>query len=170
MSDSGNIEVVIAVFANESAAVGAHAGVQHWDDNRKDIALGSIATIMKVDGEIETTIDKAKGPLVSGVTGVVKSVLGPITLLAGLAGGVVDRFFEGSEDLTRENVEQLGEMLDDGSVAMVVICEEGQGQPTGEQLESMCGTVNIYEIAEEVILAAAEALEQAQNSSEQNSE
>lgn len=163
MSENENIYVVIAMLDNESAAVGAYEGLKHWDEAREDIELGSIGTISKVDGEIETHVDRkdGKGLLVKGVTGIIGSVLGPITLVAGLVGGVASSFFDKSEELTPEEIEKLSEEMDAGRVVMVVVCEEFEVEATGKQLESMGGTVRTYEIPAEAITEASEALEAA---------
>lgn len=163
MSENENIFVVITLLDNESAAFGAYEGLKHWDEARKDIELGSIGTISKVNGEIEIHVDRkdGKGILVKGVTGIVGSVLGPVTLVAGLVGSVVGSFTNRSEEHTPEELEKLGEEMDAGRVAMVVVCDEGEVEATAKQLESMGGTVKTYEVAQEAMLEAAEALEEA---------
>jgi hypothetical protein len=163
MSGTGIIQVVFAVFANESAAVGALAGLKHWDEAHKEIELGSIAAIKKVDGKVETYIerDKDRGLLMSGVAGVVNHVLAPVTMAANLVGGVANTFFKESEELTPEEISRIGEEMDAGYVLMIVICSEGQGDATGKQLASMGGQVKIFDVPEEAIRAAAAALEEA---------
>ena len=157
------VQVVVAVLANESATVGALAGLKHWDEIRKDIELGSIATLQIVDGKLEADIErkKGKGPLISGVTGLVKGILGPYLLVGNIVGGVASTFLRESKEMTPREIEQLGQDIQAGGVAMIVVCAEGEGEATRGQLEVMGGRAHILNIPVATIEAATAALEEA---------
>jgi len=163
MAEDEFVEVVVAVLANDSAAVGALAGLKDWAEKRKDIELGSIATLKMVNGKLEADIERKKGksPVISGVTGLVKGVLGPYLLVGNIVGGVASSFFQDSEEMTPAELEQLGQELQGEGVAMLVVCRQGQGEPTSRQLAAMGGRQQIVAIPMTVIDQANAALQEA---------
>ena len=42
MSENGSIFIILAGFSNESASVGALAGLEHWADTLKEIELEAL--------------------------------------------------------------------------------------------------------------------------------
>jgi hypothetical protein len=156
--------VIIAVFDNESAAVGALAGLEHWDGTRRDIKLGSIGLLSVEDGEVTSTLARKedKGMLVSGAVGLVKSMLGPIALVGDVVGGVAKSFLKNDGDETPEAFQTLGAYMDAGGVTMILVVEEAVAQEYSRQLQAMGGRVTTYVVPQEALAEVDAALQEAQ--------
>ena len=163
MSDFENNTIIIASYANESAAVGALAGLEHWADTRKDIELGTIGIMYQDDDDVHAAIvhEAGKGPLVSGAMGLAKSMLGPFALVGNVVGGVAHSLFGGTEEETPPAFQKLAEQMDAGRVALITVGTAVEAPAYEEQLEAMCGAVTLYEVPQEVLEAAAAGVEAA---------
>ena len=164
MSNNGDITIVIAVFVNDSAAVGALAGLEHWAETRKDIELGAVGAMRKEDGDVSAEIVRKadKGMLVSSAMGLAKSLLGPFVLVGNVVGGLAKSVFGEPEEGTSEALEKLGAQMDVGGTTLVMISTTDDVDAYREQLETMCGAVTHYEVPQEVLEEAAAAAEAAQ--------
>ena len=163
MSKNESIYIVLAVFVNESASVGALAGLEHWADTRKEIDLGAVGALQNVDGELSAELvhEAGKGVLVSGAMGLAKGLLGPIAVVGNVVGGVAKSVFRKPDAETPDAFNKLAEQLDAGAVTLVLVCTADEVDAYQEQLEAMCGTVSLYEVPQEVLEEAAAALEAA---------
>ena len=158
------VEMLLCVFDNESAAVGAHAGLVHWDDSRRDIKLGTIGFVQLVDGEVKGTLvrKEGKGALVSGAMGLVKSMLGPIAMVGEVVGGVARSFFKEEKDETPEAFQKLAAYMDAGGVTLIMVGNADEARAYSGQLQAMGGRVTIYTIPQETLDEVAAAVAEAE--------
>lgn len=166
MSDNKNANVVIATFANEQAAKDAVDAIKTWDKANDDVKLGAVGTITRdEDGKVKTHLGRkaGRGATVGVVLGLIAAVLsGGVGLVGGLVGGaalggVVGAFFKKSANLSKEDIQQIGEELSGGGAAVVVACDAYEIADTENQLREAGGTVRSFELPEEAIDEAAEA-------------
>lgn len=164
MSESGSVFIVLAGFLNESASVGALAGLEHWADTQKEIELGAVGALQNVNGELNAEIvhEAGKGALVSGAMGLAKTLLGPVALVGNVLGGIAKSVFAKPDEETPEALNKLAEQMDAGGVTLVLVCPASQVNAFQGQLQAMCGTVSLLEIPEEVLEQAAAAVEAAE--------
>jgi len=172
MSENENIFIVIAEFKNQSASVGALAGLEHWADTRKDIKLGAVGALRKEEGEISAEIVRKAGKsiLVKGAMGLARSLLGPIALVGNVVGGLANSVFNKGDGEQQEVLQQVGKLLEAGSVALLMICSAGEENDYREQLEVMCGDVLLFEVPRELLDQAAAAIEAAEAEEEARKE
>lgn len=164
MSDFAKNTIIIAAFANESASVGALAGLEHWADTRKDIHLGTIGAMHKEGEEITTAVVRKadKGFLVSGAMGLAKAMLGPLLLVGNVAGGVAKSVLEDGDEETPAAIKKLGAYLDAGRASLIMVGSLQEAVAYAQQLEVMCGAVLLHEVPQEVLQEAADAAAAAQ--------
>lgn len=160
MLDYSNSEVIVATFPSEGAAESAVAALKTWDEASEDIKLGSVGTITYKNGKVKTHLGRkaGRGAVVGSVIGLLVAFLsGPIGWLGGLVGGaalggITGAFFKKSTSLTKEEVEAIGQELQDGAVAVVVACDAHEMKATASQLEEMGGKVRNYEVPEVAVV------------------
>lgn len=172
MTENGKFYLVLAGFSNESASVGALAGLEHWADTQKDIKLGGVGALQNVDGALNAEIvhEAGKGALVSGAMGVAKTLLGPIALVGNVVGGIAKSVFKKPDEAPPEALNKLAEQMDAGGVTLVLVCTADEVNAYQDQLEAMCGTVSLYVVPEEVLEEAAAAVEAAKAEEEAKKE
>jgi uncharacterized membrane protein len=166
MAENKNEHVVIAIFADQTAAEQAVDSLKSWDRASSEIKLGAIGTIAKEGDKIRTHVGRktGKGASVGAILGVIAAVLsGGVTLLGGVVGGaalggVIGAFMKQSLQLTEEEIQALGRELDGGKVAVVVLCDAGEIEPVTTQLARTGGQVRAYDVPEEAVAATSEAL------------
>jgi hypothetical protein len=101
---------------------------------------------------------------VGTVIGVIAAVLmAPVGLIGGLvggaaSGGAVGAFMKKSTHLNKAEIEEIGKELDAGRVAVVVTCDDYEVAPTRDQLIKAGGKVRNYEVPQEAITEAAQAV------------
>ena len=142
MAKEKNNHVVIAAYGSEEEAKNAAKGLQNWDKANSDIKLGAIGIITKEGDKVKTDVGRktGSGAKVGAVLGVAAAVLsGGITLIPGVVGGavgggVVGSFFKQSVNLTKEDIQKLGQKLDAGQAAVIVAVDENEVKATSEQL------------------------------------
>lgn len=162
-----NENVVIGFFENEEAANEAIEGLKQWDRVNDHFKLGAIGTITKEGDKVKTHVGRksGKGLLVGATVGVISAVLtGGATLIggaivAGTVGGALGSFFKQSLHLTKQEIDQIGQELDAGRVAVVVTCDDHEIEPTTEYLTASHGTVRTYRVPQEALAEAAESAE-----------
>ena len=167
MSDNKNEQVIVAFFDSQAAADAASSDLQAWDKVNEEIKLGAIGTITKENGKVKTHVGRktGKGAAVGTVIGIIAAILsGGITLIGGVlaggaAGGVVGAFMKKSTHLTKEEIDQIGNELDAGRVALIVTCDDHEVEPTRQQLISAGGKVRGYVVPQEAFSEAAKAVE-----------
>lgn len=168
-SKQEGMRVILAVFDNESAAVGAQAGLEHWAGTRRDIKLGAVGFLQMENGEVRSTLvrKEGKGVLVNGAMGLVKSMLGPIALVGDAVTGVAKSLFGKEDDEAPPALQKLGAYMDAGGVTMVTAVREDQeARAFSSQLQAMGGRVTIYTVPQEVLDEVATAVETAQAEAE----
>jgi len=167
MADNPNEHVVIAIFADQTAAEQAVERLKNWDQASSEIKLGAIGAITKDGSKVKTHVGRkiGKGASVGAVLGVIAAVLsGGVTLLGGIVGGVglgsvIGVFMKQPMHLTQEYIQALGRELEEGKVAVVGICDTNQVEPTTAQLVSAGGQVRAYDVPQEAVEATKAALE-----------
>ena len=90
MSDNLNEWVIVATFADESAADAAVKALKAWDKASDEIKLGAIGTIYKQDDKVKTHVGRkaGKGAKVGAAVGVIAGILsGGLTLVGGVVAG-----------------------------------------------------------------------------------
>jgi uncharacterized membrane protein len=160
-----NDHVVIAIYSDEEAAKQAANALQNWDKANNDIKLGAIGTISKQGDKVKTHVGRktGSGAKVGAVLGITAAVLsGGITLIPGVVGGAVGggaigTFFKKSLHLTKEEIQQLGQKLDSGRVALVVTVDENEVDATSKQLADSGGDVESYAVPTEALEEAAQS-------------
>lgn len=169
MAKDKNDHVVIAIFGSEDDAKQASKALQSWDKANDDIRLGAIGTVSKKGDKVHTSVGRktGSGAKVGAVLGVTAAVLsGGITLVPGLvggaaAGGVLGTFFKKSTNLSKEEIQQLGNKLDAGKVALIVAVSENEVDATKKQLAGSGGEVESYEVSSEALEEVAQATDAA---------
>jgi|SwirhirootsSR2_FD_contig_81_699359_length_3304_multi_7_in_0_out_0_1 uncharacterized membrane protein len=166
MADNNNEHVVIAMFADQTAAGHAVDSLKSWDRASSEIKLGAIGTITKDGNKVSTHVGRktGKGASVGAILGVIAAILsGGITLLGGVVGGaalggVIGAFLKQSLQLTEEEIQSLGRELDGGKVALVVLCDTVEIEPVTTQLASLGGQIHAYDVPREAVAATTAAL------------
>ena len=166
MSDNKNDQVVVALFDNDEFANYGISHLKEWDRANADIKLGVIGKISKEGDKVKTHVahKTGKGAKVGAVLGIIAAVLsGGATLVAGtvaggVLGGVTGSFFKKSLNLTKEEIEALGQGLDRGKVAVVVTCDNGEVAPLSQELTQLGGDVKGYAVPTEALTEAAAAM------------
>lgn len=166
MSDNKNAQVIVAFFNSKGAADAAVRELQAWDKANEEIKLGAVGTIAKENGKVKTHVGRrtGKGAAVGTVIGIIAAILsGGLTLVGGVlagsaTGGVVGAFMKKSTNLTKTEIEQIGNELDAGRVAVVATCDEHEVAPTRQQLINVGGTVRNYTVPNEAFAEAAQAV------------
>jgi hypothetical protein len=158
-----NDNVVIAFFADQAAAEEATKGLKIWDKVNENFDLGTIGMIRKQGDKIKTQVGRktGKGAAIGAAVGVIGAVLtGGASLIATtVGGGVLGHFFKKSMSLTPEEIVQIGQELDGGRVAVVVLCDDFEIPLVTEYMEGSKGTVRTYKVPGEALAEAASAPE-----------
>jgi hypothetical protein len=169
MSENKNEQVIVAFFESQAIADAAAINLQEWDKSTEEIKLGAVGTIYKQDGKVKTRVGRkaGSGAVVGTVIGVIAAILsGGLTLIGGMliggaSGGVVGAFMKKSTNLTKEEIEQIGNELDAGRTAVVVTCDDHELAATRQQLINAGGRVRNYTVPQEAFVEAAKAVDDA---------
>jgi hypothetical protein len=167
MSDNKNEQVIVAFFDSKTAADAAINDLQAWDKANDEIKLGALGTLVKENGKVKTNVGRktGKGAAVGTVVGIIAAILsGGLTLIGGVlvggaSGSIVGAFMKKSTNLTKAEIDQIGNELDAGKVAVIVTCDEHEVAPTRQQLISAGGKVRNYTVPQEAFTEAAKAVE-----------
>jgi uncharacterized membrane protein len=179
MSDSKE-QVVIASFDGPADAEQAAMDLMAWDKANDEIKLGAIGVLSKdAKGEIKTKNFSArntgKGAKVGMGLGVAAAVLsGGLTLIptaigGAVAGGAAGALSRKGLGMSDEEFQQLSAELDGGRAALLVMCDEGEVQPTTEYLVAAGGRPRSHAIDTADLEAAAKAAEAATSSTPKSS-
>lgn len=170
-SENKNDHVVVAFYDGGEAADAAVEALKAWDKASDDIKLGAVGVLVATpEGKIKTHVRRktGQGAKTGAIVGVIAGVLsGGVTLLGGLvggaiAGGVLGGFFKKGTNLTEAEINNIGEELKQGKVAVVVTCDEDELAATRDQLQMAGGVIWTYEVSAEAMATAAEvAMDQA---------
>jgi hypothetical protein len=162
-----NNNVIIAFFADRTAAESAMKGIKEWDRINDHFQLGTVGMISKDGDKIKTEVGRktGAGAKVGAVVGVIGAVLtGGASLIitavgAGALGGALGAFFKKSTQLTQEEIAQIGQELEGGRVAVIVTCDDFEIPLVTEFMRDWKGTVRTYAVPEEALAEAAAAPE-----------
>ena len=160
--DDKNENVVIGIFETLEAAEETVDGLKKWDRINEHIKLGAIGIVTKDGDKVKTHVGRkaGKGAKVGAVVGIIGAVLTGGALLVGAIGvsalgGALGAFFKKSLNLTKQEIEQLGQELDAGKVAVVVACDDYEIESVTSYLTSPTSTVRTYRVPEEALEEAA---------------
>jgi uncharacterized membrane protein len=156
-----NKHVIIAYFANPSAAEQVAHRIRDWDKANDDIKLGGIGILIEQDGKIKTrkvgaraTGTGAKWGLALGAaTGILS---GGVTLVGGALAGVVGgaalgALFHKSLGLSDDDWMRLEARLKEGRAALIIMGDEHEVEPTQLELKSLGGEVENFQVPEETM-------------------
>lgn len=165
MSDNKNKNVVIAFFDNDDWSRLATNRLQEWDRENPDVKLGAIGSLKNEGGKVKTHIPHktGKGAATGAVLAVIAGVLtGGVGLVAaaaagGAVGGIAGAFFKKSINLTKEDIQKIGQELEHGRVALVVTCDDHEVEGVQTVMKNSGGDVQHYVVPAEALDEAAEA-------------
>ena len=172
MADKNN-HVIIAYFKGADKADMAANQLKAWDKATEAVKLGGIGILTWDDGKVKTRKvggrAAGKGAKWGTALGVVTGVLsGGVTLIGGAlvgatAGAATGALFHKGLGLKDADKTRLEEHLKEGGAAVVAMADEDEVAATREELTSLGGTVEDYQIPEESMekVEAAEAPEDA---------
>lgn len=164
--------LVLAFFDSEAAADNAVSALKDWDKANDEIKLGAIGVLVKNEkGKVKVhKLGKratGKGAGVGTVLGVLAAILsGGLTLLAGVAGGVITGGILGSFvhkglGISKDELARIGSELDGGRAAVGVLCDEDETEPTKQQLVVLGGKPESYTVTASALEDAAQAAQEA---------
>lgn len=168
--ENENQDVVVAFFANETAAQEAIEQLKSWDKADEEVKLGNIGIIFKDGDRVKTQSGRKTGTgatIGAAAVGIVAAALtGGLGLLGGVVaggalGGVAGSFFQKSTNLPDEAVARIGEQLDTGRVAVVVACDTYEVELVRDHLEQSGGEVWEYAVSKAALKEAEDHLSQA---------
>jgi uncharacterized membrane protein len=165
-------QAVIASFDSPEDAEQAARDLMAWDKANDDIKLGAIGMVTRdAQGELKTrnmsSRQTGKGAKVGMGLGVIAAVFsGGLTLIPGVvggavAGGAVGALFRKGLGMSDAELEELRSELEGGRAALLVMCDEGEVQPTTEYLVAAGGRPRVHEIATADLEEAAKEAETA---------
>ena len=162
--------VLLALVKDEDTAKAAEKSLKSWDKSDKDLKLGNVGYIYKnKKGKVKTHLerDAGKGAATGAVIGIIAGVLsGGLTVVAGVVGGgilggIAGEFFKKSTNLTKDEIEKVGDALDGGQVALVVTCGESEVDATSAELSKIGATVKAYSVKGGALTKAAQDMDAA---------
>lgn len=152
-TENKNKNLVVAMYEDRTQAKEAQKSIQVWDKTEESIKLGSSAVIYKgPDSQLHWERGGVKDWKVSAlVAGVVGVILGAgVLLLAGL-GAVVGGINTKRLGIPKEDIEALGNSLDQGKAALAVLCDDYEVEPLSAELTRLGGTITTVQVPQEVV-------------------
>ena len=156
-------QVILAVFADETAADAAVESLKAWDKASDEVKLTSIGVLVLDDkGSLKVnkmgSRSKAKG---AGI-GLVLAIVAPPTLLAGVVGGaVLGAFHHKGLGLKAEDKARIGGELAGGKAAVGVLASGDEADAIVGKLAELGGEVEAITVTDEALEAVAEAAPEA---------
>jgi hypothetical protein len=156
-------QVVLGVFADETAADAAVVALKAWDKASDEVKLTSIGVlVLDEKGALKTnkmgTRSKAKG---AGI-GLVLAIVAPPTLLAGVVGGaVLGAFHHKGLGMKTEDKARIGAELTGGKAAVGVLAKGDEADLIAGKLAELGGDVEAIDVTDEALEAVAEAAPEA---------
>jgi uncharacterized membrane protein len=158
-------QAVIAVFDGVDSADQAAKDLIGWDKANDDIKLGAVGMLTRDDkGEIKTTNyssrQTSRGAKVGMGLGALTAVLsGGLTLVPGMVGGAVaggaaGSLFRKGLGVSNADLVKLGDELDGGHAALLVVCTPDDIDATTEYLTAAGGRPPTSTISEGDLEAA----------------
>jgi uncharacterized membrane protein len=157
---------VIATFDTVGAAEQAATDLMGWDKANDDVKLGAIGLLTKNDkGEIKTknysSRSTGKGATVGMGLGALAAVFsGGLTLVpsvigGAVAGGAAGTLFRKGLGVTDADLARLGNELDGGHAALLVMCDPSDVTATSDYLVAAGGRPQTSSISEGDLEAAS---------------
>jgi uncharacterized membrane protein len=154
-TENKNKNLVVAMYEGRTQAKEAQKSIQVWDKAEESIKLGSTAVIYKgSDSQLHWERGGVKdwkvSALVAGVVGVILS--GGVLLLAGL-GAAVGGIDTKRLGIPKEDIQTIGNSLDQGKAALAVLCDDYEVEPLSAELTRLGGTITTVSVPQEVVSA-----------------
>lgn len=160
--------LVLAAFADTSAAQEALERVKNWDEADDGVKAGAIGVIAKdANGQISDTLAGGraggKGAKVGVILGVIAAIpTGGLSLLGGVigggvGGGVIGHFVHQNYSLTEADISRIHGSLDAGKAFVGVLVPAEQAGAFEDQLKRFGGEPETHDVTEEGDQKAAEA-------------
>ncbi|HNS03976.1 MAG TPA: DUF1269 domain-containing protein [Anaerolineae bacterium] len=156
-------QLVLAYFANETAADQAVYIVKDWDKASDEIKLGAIGILVKDDhGKIKThKLGKRKTGTGAVLFALVAALTGGASLLAGaIFGGVLGSFFHKGLGLSKDDLAHIDGQLVDGRAAVCILAAADEADAVSAKLAELGGVLESYEVTSEVVEEAEAAAEE----------
>jgi uncharacterized membrane protein len=152
-TENKNKHLVVALYEDRTRAKEAQKSIQVWDKAQESIKLGSSAVIYKgPDSQLHWERGGVKdwkvSALVAGVAGVILS--GGVLLLASL-GAAVGGIDTKRRGISKQDIEAIGNSLDQGKAALAVLCDDYEVEPLSIELTRLGGTITTIQIPEEIV-------------------
>jgi uncharacterized membrane protein len=163
----GSKQVVIALFADETAADVAVESLKSWDEQDKEVKLKAIAVMALDDhGKLKTEkLGRHYGAVKGAIEGTALTILlapigGPLglTVLGGIIGGVSHKGL----GLHSEDRDRLSAALAGGQAAVGVLVKNDDATAVSAKLAELGGTPQTHDVSDEVEAAATSAAESAE--------
>ena len=162
MSENLNTQVIVAFFESGQAADSAAKALMNWDKANDDIKLGSIGRLSvsdkgKLDSRRYGNARTGRGLLIGGALGLVTAGLtGGLSLLAGVAaggaiGGITGKVTTGSLGLSNNSLDEVKGKLTNDAVAVVVLCDDFEVEPTMAELEKAGGRAQSFGVSADLL-------------------
>jgi len=153
-----NSHLVLAFFPSEAAADGGAAALRGWARENKRVQLEAIGVLVKdADGNVKAhklgPHEGRKGIGIGAVLGVIAGVAsGGLTVAQGAAlgaggGGLLGSLFHKGLGMTKDDVERIGSLLDEGHAAVGVLVPSNQAPAIAEELEALGGEAETHALA-----------------------
>jgi uncharacterized membrane protein len=148
-----NKHLVVALYENRTRAKEAQKSIEVWDKAEESIKLGSTVVIYKgPDSQLHWERGGVKdwkvGALVAGVAGLILS--GGVLLLASL-GAAVGGIDTKRLGVSKEDIQAIGNSLDQGKAALAVLCDVYEVDPLSTELTRLGGTITTIHVPSEVV-------------------
>jgi uncharacterized membrane protein len=148
-----NKHLVVALYENRTQAKEAQKCIEVWDKAEESIKLGSTVVIYKgPDSQLHWERGRIKdwkvGALVAGIVGVILS--GGVVLLASL-GAAVGGIDTKRLGVSKEDIQAIGNSLDQGKAALAVLCDDYEVDPLSAELTRLGGTITTIHLPPEVV-------------------
>jgi uncharacterized membrane protein len=148
-----NKHLVVALYEGRTRAKEAQKSIEVWDKAEESIKLGSTVVIYKgPDSQLHWERGGVKdwkvGALVAGIAGLILS--GGVLLLASL-GAAVGGIDTKRLGVSKEDIQAIGNSLDQGKAALAVLCDDYEVDPLSTELTRLGGTITTIHVPPEVV-------------------
>ncbi|NCF67011.1 MAG: DUF1269 domain-containing protein [Chloroflexi bacterium] len=162
-----NKNLIIAYFPNEHAAEMVADGLKDWDKACRDIKLGGIGILTMEEEKVKThlvgTHATGTGARWGTILGVAAGIFsGGVTIIGGAvaglaAGAVAGALFHKRLGMNDDDKARLEEHLKDGGAAIAVMADEYEVGATTEELASMGGEIESFDVPPKTVEEMVEA-------------
>jgi len=157
-------QLVLAFFADETAADVAADAIKQWDKASKEIKLGAIGVLVKDDqGKIKThKLGARKTGTGAVLFGLAAVLTGGATLLAGAVfGGILGSFFRKGLGMSKDDLARIDSELSDGKAAVAILANPDEAAAVSAKLTELGGVLEVHEISDAAVEEAVAEAEEA---------